>query len=40
MLRINPSITPQDLVPKAERLFELSGHKIRAIEATWDRGGG
>ena len=37
MLQINESITFQDLSSKAERLFELSGEKIRSIEATWDR---
>ncbi len=36
MLKINTTITPQDLVPKAERLFELSAKKIRSIEDSWD----
>src|SRR5205823_3757624 len=36
---INPnckSMTPRKLLPKIERLFDLSGRKIRAIERTWD----
>jgi len=36
MLKINTAITPQDLAPKAERLFELSAKKIRSIEDSWD----
>ncbi len=33
---INQSITPVQLRPQLEWLFELSGHKILAIEDTWD----
>src|SRR6059058_3619273 len=35
MLKLNPSITPRQLLPFAERLFELSAEKIRSIEHTW-----
>ena len=33
--RINPTLTPQKLVPKIHRLFELSAEKILSIERTW-----
>jgi unsaturated chondroitin disaccharide hydrolase len=33
--RINSSLTPQKLVPKIHRLFELSAEKILKIERTW-----
>lgn len=36
MITINQSITPQSLLPAVERLFELSAHKIRSIEDSWD----
>ena len=36
MIKINNSLTPQKLQPKLERLFELSGQKILAIERMWD----
>ena len=35
MIRIDRTRTPRDLLPKIARLFELSGHKILAIEETW-----
>ena len=34
-LKINPNLTAQKLVPKIERLFELSGQKILNIEKSW-----
>ena len=34
-MHINNSLTVQELKPHIERLFELSGKKILAIEATW-----
>lgn len=34
-IKIDTSLTPQKLVPKIERLFELSGGKILSIEKTW-----
>jgi hypothetical protein len=34
-LKINYALTPQRLLPKIERLFELSGQKILSIEKTW-----
>jgi unsaturated chondroitin disaccharide hydrolase len=33
--RIDSSLTPQKLVPKINRLFHLSAHKILSIERTW-----
>jgi hypothetical protein len=36
MIRINAELTPQRLRPRLERLFEISGEKIRAIEKTFD----
>ena len=35
MIRIDRQRTPRDLLPKIERLFDLSGRKILAIEDTW-----
>jgi unsaturated chondroitin disaccharide hydrolase len=35
LIRIDRTRTPRDLLPKIARLFELSGHKILAIEETW-----
>jgi len=35
MLKINSSIKARDLLPKVERVFELSARKIRAIEKSW-----
>jgi len=34
-LRIDRSLTPQQLVPRIERLFELSAAKILALEKSW-----
>jgi hypothetical protein len=34
MLQINPDLTPADLLPKIERMWELSAEKILSIEAT------
>src|SRR5881296_790402 len=33
--KIDFKLTPQKLLPKIERLFELSGRKILSIEKTW-----
>ncbi|MDP6506146.1 MAG: glycosyl hydrolase, partial [Planctomycetota bacterium] len=35
-MKINESITIEDLEPKINRVFELAGQKIRDIEETWD----
>ena len=35
MIRIDRTRTPQDLVPRIDRLFALSADKIRSIERTW-----
>lgn len=35
MIHIDRRRSPRDLVPKIERLFELSARKIRSIEDTW-----
>ena len=34
-MQINDSLRPADLKPQLERLFECSGQKVLAIEATW-----
>jgi hypothetical protein len=34
-IKIDNQLTPQKLVPKIERVFELSGQKILTIEKTW-----
>src|SRR5215475_6373075 len=36
MIAIRNDLTPQALLPKLNRMFELSAGKIRAIEETWD----
>jgi hypothetical protein len=36
MLQIDATITPQQLIPKIERLFELSREKILSIQNTWN----
>jgi hypothetical protein len=36
MIQIDSSLQPADLVKAAERLFELSARKIRAIEESWN----
>ena len=35
MIRIDSQRTPKDLLGKVNRLFELSGHKIRSLEDSW-----
>src|SRR5688572_8540268 len=35
-MKINASLTPQKLKKKTDRVFELAGQKIRAIDAAWD----
>jgi len=40
MITINKSITPEQLIPKINNLFELSAQKIKAIEKSWDTGKG
>jgi unsaturated chondroitin disaccharide hydrolase len=40
MLKINDSLTTNDLAAKAERLFEVSGQKILSIEKSWDNNRG
>lgn len=40
MLRIQPGLTPAALLPKIERMFELSAAKIRSIEQTWSPAAG
>ena len=35
MIGLSRPRTPRDLVPKIERLFELSAAKIRALEDRW-----
>src|SRR2546425_5906422 len=39
-IKIDYQLTPQKLVPKIERLFELSAPKILSIEKTWKSGNG
>jgi len=39
-LKIDPRVTPQKLLPKIQRLFELSAHKILSLEKTWKPGQG
>ncbi len=40
MIQIDFEVSPEKLLPKLERLFELSAAKIRAIEKSWDPAGG
>ena len=35
-IQIDRKRTPQDLLPKVERLFELSAQKIRSLEKSWN----
>src|SRR5215468_9046750 len=35
-LQIDPHVTPQKLLPKITRLFELSARKISSLDKTWD----
>src|SRR6185369_2006571 len=39
-IKIDFKLTPQKLLPKVERLFELSARKILSIEKTWKPGHG
>lgn len=39
-LKIDPSLTPQKLVRKIERMFDLSAHKILSIEKNWKQADG
>jgi len=34
-MKINASLTPQKLRKKTDRVFELAGQKIRALDAAW-----
>ena len=34
-MRIDHPLTPRDLLPKIDRMFELSAGKIRSLEASW-----
>ena len=36
MIRIDPALTPKDLQPRLERLFELSAVKVRLLEREWN----
>jgi unsaturated chondroitin disaccharide hydrolase len=36
MILIDNSLTPQDLIPRLEHLFELSAKKIRLLDQRWD----
>ena len=40
MIQIDFELTPENLRPNLERLFELSAAKIRAIEKSWDPAAG
>jgi len=35
-VKINPRISPQKLLKKTERVFDLAAQKIRSIDASWD----
>src|SRR5258708_25267816 len=35
MIHIDRTRSPRDLLPKIDRLFDLSGAKILAVEAAW-----
>src|SRR5881275_523149 len=39
-INIDPKLTPQKLLPKIQRLFELSAHKIVGLQKTWQPGHG
>jgi unsaturated chondroitin disaccharide hydrolase len=36
MIRIDPALTPESLRPDIDRLFEVSGRKIFALQECWD----
>jgi len=40
MIKINHSLTAKNLQPKLERLFDLSGRKILALQRSWDPANG
>jgi len=40
MIKIDAKLVPDALRPAAERLFEVSGHKLRAIERSWKASAG
>lgn len=40
MILIDNSLTPQDLIPRLEHLFELSAKKIRLLDQRWDPASG
>jgi hypothetical protein len=40
MVKSDLALTPEDLVPAGDRLFERSASKIRHLERTWDPGQG
>ena len=35
-MKINTRLTAKALLPKTDRVFELAGRKIRALDAAWD----
>src|SRR5215203_109425 len=39
-MRIDRHLTPRDLLPKIDRMFEISAGKIRSLEASWPAGAG
>ena len=39
-IKIDQTLTPKQLLPKIERVFELSAQKIRSIEKSWKRSAG
>jgi len=36
LMKVNLTITPRKLLAKTNRVFELAGAKIRALDSTWD----
>ena len=36
MLKIDTNLTPASLLPQIEKLFALSGSKIRSLEKSWN----
>lgn len=36
MIKTDPTLAPEALLPQIDRLFALSGEKIRLLERTWD----
>src|SRR5215213_2947943 len=39
-MHIDRHLTPRDLLPKIDRMFEISAAKIRSLEASWPDGAG